>query len=110
MEKLSLEKSKVLSLFPKLDENTAVILFYLMKSEKKYGEVLLVEIMENCFLPGTHGMYQINTLLSFFDRKIKMLRELMFGKENRKVFKKLYYDFPKIEWEFSEEFYEEAVL
>lgn len=110
MERISLEESNVLSLFPNLDRDTSRILFYLMKNEEKSGEVLLVKIMENCFTEGTEGMYQVQSLLKFFEKKINLLDELRFGKDEKKVFTKIKLNFPKVEWMFSEEYYREAVL
>lgn len=110
MEGISLEEKRVSSIFPNLDRDSSVILFYLMKDDKKEGETLLVKIMENCFISGTDGMYQVTMLLKFFEKKVKLLNELKFGKDEKKVFDWIKINFPKIEWRFSESYYKEAVL
>lgn len=110
MEGISLEESRVLSLFPNLDHDSSNILFYLMKDEKREGETLLVKIMEKCFMLGTDGMYQVPLLLNFFEKKVRLLSELKFGSEGNRVFDLIRINFPKIEYKFSQKYFEEAVL
>lgn len=110
MGRVSIDESKVLSLFPSLDKDSSAMLFYIMREKKRVGETLIVKFMEDCSFLELWGKFSIKDFTSFFEKKSDVLRELCYGKEKKRVFSEIDFRLSKIKWELTEDFYKEAIL